>query len=78
MDCTQDKPKRKVRAPDRYREDGTYYNGPKDPKAYFQTITTRRELKKLNARIAKELLKEITYINTASHEHAEESNTQCY
>ena len=36
MDCTQDKPKRKVRAPDRYREDGTYYNGPKDPKAYFQ------------------------------------------
>ena len=27
--------KRKVRAPERYREDGTYYTGPKDPKAYF-------------------------------------------
>ena len=35
MDSTQEKPKRKIRAPDRYREDGTYYNGPKDPKAYY-------------------------------------------
>ena len=27
--------KRKVRAPQRYREDGTYYSGPKDPKTYY-------------------------------------------
>ena len=27
---------RKIRAPDRYKEDGTYYNGPKNPKEYFK------------------------------------------
>ena len=30
-----DKVKRKVRAPERYREDGTYYTGAKDPKTYY-------------------------------------------
>jgi hypothetical protein len=34
-DITQHKNKRKVRAPERYRPDGTYYTGPKDPKTYF-------------------------------------------
>ena len=27
---------RRIRAPDRYKEDGTYYNGPKNPKEYFK------------------------------------------
>jgi hypothetical protein len=27
---------RKIRAPDRYKEDGTYYSGPKNPKEYFK------------------------------------------
>ena len=35
MDNTEPKKQRKVRAPERYRADGTYYTGPKDPKTYF-------------------------------------------
>ena len=27
--------RRKIRAPEKYKEDGTYYTGPKDPKHYF-------------------------------------------
>ena len=35
MDNTDQKTKRKIRAPERYRPDGSYYTGPKDPKKYF-------------------------------------------
>ena len=35
MDNTEQKTKRKIRAPERYRPDGSYYTGPKDPKKYF-------------------------------------------
>ena len=35
MDITEQKTTRKIRAPERYRPDGTYYTGPKDPKTYY-------------------------------------------
>ena len=35
MDIISQKTTRKIRAPERYRPDGTYYTGPKDPKTYY-------------------------------------------
>ena len=35
MTDTEQPKKKTVRAPERYREDGTYYTGPKDPKTYY-------------------------------------------
>jgi hypothetical protein len=35
MTSTTEHNKRKIRAPERYREDGTYFKGPKEPKEYF-------------------------------------------
>ena len=35
MDNAEPKNKRKIRAPERYRPDGSYYTGPKDPKKYY-------------------------------------------
>ena len=35
MDNAEPKNKRKIRAPERYRPDGSYYTGPKDPNKYY-------------------------------------------
>ena len=49
--------KRKIRAPERYREDGTYYKGPKEPKQYFNNYYHTKLAEEQECRYCNEIVK---------------------
>ena len=49
--------RRRIRAPDRYREDGTYYKGPKEPKQYFNNYYHTKLAHEEECTFCKEMIK---------------------
>ena len=49
--------KRKIRAPERYREDGTYYKGPKEPKQYFNNYYHTKLAEEQECRYCNEIVR---------------------